>query len=78
MGDMGRGVDQPLCLHSCPPSSRRVARLVVIQWVDGELNFAVVCEFLDRGGRPGPRLTGMVMLLPGLAGPGLAPAASWL
>ena len=58
--------------------SRRIARLVVMQWVDGAINFAVVCEFLDPGGRPGPRLTGVVMLLPDLAGPGLGPAVSWL
>ena len=76
---MRRGVDQPtpppLC---CPSPSRRIARLVVMQWVDGAINFAVVCEFLDPWGRPGPHLTGIVMLLLELAGPGLAPAVSWL
>ena len=76
---MGRGIDQPLNLGNQSLLPRHVERLVVIQWVDGAPNLVVVCELLEPGGRPGPHLTGMVMLLlAGLAGPGLAPAAFWL
>ena len=57
---------------------RRVERLVVMWWVEGADTFAVVCELLDFGGLPGPRLTGVVMLLLGLTGPALDPAAVWL
>ena len=45
--------------------------------MEGAISFTVVCEFPDFGGRPGPRLTG-VMLLLGLAGPVLDPVAVWL
>ena len=59
--------------------SRRVERLVVMLCVEVAPNLAVVCEFLEPRGLPGPRLTGVAMLpLEGLAGPGLAPAALWL
>ena len=70
---MRHGVDQPPSPQCCPSSSRRVVHLVTIQWVEGAVNFAVVYEFLDPGGRPGPRLTGVAMSLLELAGPGLVP-----
>ena len=43
---MGRGIDQPPDPQSWSSLLRRVVRLVVMQWVDGAPNLAVVCEFL--------------------------------